>query len=324
VAVAFVEVPKSDEFLRRCIWCNLLKPLSAFALRRKALGTRQSHCRACHAAYRKSHYLRNRPEYIAREVARTRRRRAENRRLLRAYLRSHPCVDCGETDIITLQFDHRDPATKRQDVALLVIGKPWSVVSTEIEKCDVRCANCHRRRTASQLGWHRSDSALGRQTYPTPIAGALASVESGFRRCTGCGETRPLEDFSYRDRARGPRRARCRFCMRIYAREHYRRNKARYTTADWGRKRSSRGDLIREVAEYLRAHPCVDCGESDPFVLEFDHRDRADKLETVAFLRVRGRRDELLAEIEKCEVRCSNCHQRRTAKQFGWTKLLLA
>ena len=313
--LAFDEFSEPDD-LRRCIWCNLLKPLSAFAFRSKALGTRQSHCRVCHAAYRKSHYLRNRPKYVAREVERNRRRRAENRRLLRAYLRSHPCVDCGESDIVTLQFDHRDRATKRQDVALLVIGKPWSVVSTEIAKCDVRCANCHRRRTASQLRWHRSD--FGRRSQ----AEAGATAEAGFRRCTGCGETRPLEDFSYRDRARGRRRARCRFCMRAYAQEHYKRNKARYAAADWGRKRSSRVDLVREIDDYLHQHPCVDCGENDLLVLEFDHKDGVEKLDTIAFLRARGQRDELLAEIAKCDVRCSNCHQRRTAKQFGWTKLL--
>ena len=324
MAIAVQEIREAIEALRRCIWCNALKPLSAFAFRSKALGTRQSHCRACHAAYRRSHYLRNRPEYIAREVDRTRRRRTENRRLLRAYLRSHPCVDCGESDIVTLQFDHRDRATKRQDVALLVIAKPWSVVSAEIERCDVRCANCHRRRTASQLRWHRTDPTSKGQARPTPIVGAVLSQESGFRRCTGCGEPRLLEDFSYRDQARGLRRARCRFCMRTYAREHYRRNKERYATASWDRRRSRREHLSREIDEYLRAHTCVDCGESDPLVLEFDHRDGTDKLETVAFLRARGTRDELFAEIDKCDVRCSNCHQRRTAKQFGWTKLLVA
>jgi hypothetical protein len=111
--------------------------------------------------------------------------------------------------------------------------------------------------------------------------------------------------------------------MREYSREHYRRNTARYAKADWGRKRCDRKDLNREIDEYLREHPCVDCGESDPLVLDFDHRDGVEKLETVAFLRAKGRRDESFAEIEKCEVRCSNCHQRRTAKQFGWTKLLV-
>jgi hypothetical protein len=101
-------------------------------------------------------------------------------------------------------------------------------------------------------------------------------------------------------------------------------NKVRYATADWERKRSSRRDLSREIDEYLRAHTCVDCGETDPLVLEFDHRDGVEKLETIAFLRARGGRDELLAEVDKCDVRCSNCHQRRTAAQFGWTKLLVA
>jgi transcription elongation factor Elf1 len=315
--------PRSDEPLRRCIWCDLLKPLSAFAFRSAALGTRQSHCRECHAAYRRSHYLRNRPEYIAREVDRTRRRRTENRRLMRAYLRVHPCVDCGESDIVTLQFDHRDRATKRQDVALLVVGKPWSAVSTEIEKCDVRCANCHRKRTASQLGWRRIDMPRT-EVYPAPVMMAVLSLESGSRQCTGCGIAKPLEDFSYRDRSRGLRRARCRSCMRAYAREHYIRNKARYATADWERKRSSRRDLSREIDDYLRMHACADCGETNPVVLEFDHRDGVSKLETIAFLRVRGTREDLMTEIGKCDVRCSNCHQRRTAKQFGWTKLLVA
>ena len=324
MAVVLIDVPDSNESLRLCIWCRLLKPVAAFAFRSKALGTRQSHCRSCHAAYRRSHYLRNRPEYIAREVERIRRRRTENRHLLRAYLRSHPCVTCGENDIVTLQFDHRDRATKRQDVGILVIAKPWSVVCAEIEKCDVRCANCHRRRTALQLGWHGTTRTPSGPVFATQIMAAAQSAESRFRRCTGCGETRPLEDFSYRDEARGLRRARCRLCMRAYARKHYRRNKARYAAGNWGRKRSSRGSLSREIDEYLRVHTCVDCGEYDPLVLEFDHRDGTDKLETIAFLRARGKSDELLAEIEKCDVRCANCHQRRTAKQFGWAKLLVA
>jgi hypothetical protein len=323
VAVASIDVPTA-EGLRRCIWCELIRPVSAFAFRSKATGTRQSHCRACHAAYRRSHYQRNKPEYIAREVDRIRRRRTENRRLVCAYLRSHPCVDCGERDIVTLQFDHRDRATKLQDVSLLVIGKSWSIVSREIEKCEVRCANCHRRRTASQLGWRGASPTPATPERPTPIGALLLAQDSKLRRCTGCGVAKSLKDFSYRDRARGLRRVRCRSCMRAYAREHYLRNKTRHATADWGRKRSGRGDLGREIDEYLRAHACVDCGETDPLVLEFDHRDGVDKLETIAFLRVRGTRQELLAEIGKCDVRCSNCHQRRTAKQFGWAKLLVA
>ena len=92
---------------QRCIWCGLTKPIDDFAFRNSALGTRQSHCRKCHAAYRRVHYLRNRPEYIAREANRIRERRKQNRRLLQEYLRSHPCVDCGETDIVTLQFSNR-------------------------------------------------------------------------------------------------------------------------------------------------------------------------------------------------------------------------
>jgi hypothetical protein len=318
VAVAGIEI--SIEAVRRCIWCGVVKPPSAFAFRSKRRGTRQSHCRSCHAAYRRAHYLRNRSDYITREVDRTRTRRSENRRLLRDYLRSHPCIDCGETDIVTLQFDHRDRSTKRQEVALLVVGKPWSVVATEIAKCDVRCANCHRRRTAAQLGWRRGD-APRITTESLPIIESLLADES-TRRCTGCGELMSLDAFAFRDRARGLRRTRCRICMRRYARDHYQRNRRRYADKDWGRKRCPRKALNLEVDDYLRRHPCIDCGEANPLVLDFDHRDGVEKLETIAYLRTKGDRERLLTEIAKCDVRCSNCHSRRTAKQFGWSKML--
>jgi hypothetical protein len=77
---------------------------------------------------------------------------AENQRRLRAYLREHPCTDCGEPDIVVLEFDHlRD---KTANVSQLVRHASWARVLEEIAKCEVACANCHRRRTARRAGYH--------------------------------------------------------------------------------------------------------------------------------------------------------------------------
>jgi hypothetical protein len=139
-----------------CYDCRRFRPIDAFAFANKTKGTRQGRCRECHAKYRREHYLRNRDTYIRQEVARIRRYRDENRPLIRRYLRAHPCVDCGESDIVVLDFDHRDPAAKSHNVILLAMHKPWTRVLLEIAKCDVRCANCHRKRTAQQFGWRKA------------------------------------------------------------------------------------------------------------------------------------------------------------------------
>jgi len=151
LALTFAELPET----RRCYDCGLVKLLADFAFANKAQGTRQGRCRPCHARYRRGHYLRNRATYVRQEVARIKRYREENRRHLREYLRAHPCVDCGETDIVVLDFDHRDPASKSYEVVHVAARKPWARALAEIAKCDVRCANCHRKRTAEQYGWRR-------------------------------------------------------------------------------------------------------------------------------------------------------------------------
>ncbi|MDE2102609.1 MAG: hypothetical protein KGL39_35510 [Patescibacteria group bacterium] len=57
------------------------------------------------------------------------------------------CSDCGERDLRCLDLHHRDQGTKRKAVSTLVVEHaPTARVIAECEKCDVLCANCHRRR----------------------------------------------------------------------------------------------------------------------------------------------------------------------------------
>jgi hypothetical protein len=142
--------------LLRCPVCKSYKPLLEFAFENIHTGRRQSYCRACHAAYRHAHYLANRIDYVRRTMAQLAARRAINRRGVFDYLQSHPCIDCGADDVLVLEFDHRDPATKWKPIATLVMTKTWARVRAEIDKCNVRCVNCHRRRTAAQFRWNKA------------------------------------------------------------------------------------------------------------------------------------------------------------------------
>ena len=74
------------------------------------------------------------------------------------------------------------------------------------------------------------------------------------------------------------------------------------------------------MAGFLAEHPCVDCGERDLAVLDFDHV--GEKLELVSALVARAARwPRIEAEIAQCEVRCANCHRRVTARRAGWSRL---
>jgi len=56
------------------------------------------------------------------------------------------CVQCGESDPVCLDFHHRDPGQKDfslYQAARLAMGK--NRILAEIAKCDVLCANCHRK-----------------------------------------------------------------------------------------------------------------------------------------------------------------------------------
>jgi hypothetical protein len=140
--------------MRKCGRCKSRKPVDDFAWRRKAREQRDNYCRPCRAEYKQEHYAANRQRYIDSAQRRRRAVVAERIEFLVAYLREHPCVDCGETDPVVLEFDHlRD---KKFSIAKGWRDHEWQSVLDEMAKCEVVCANCHRRRTARRGGFIRA------------------------------------------------------------------------------------------------------------------------------------------------------------------------
>ena len=130
-----------------------------------------------------------------------------------------------------------------------------------------------------------------------------AEADRGIRLAPeGCPKTRPY----------------CRLCRAAYAQAHYAANRQLYIDRARRRKRIVGKQRVAYLMEFLSAHPCVDCGEGDPIVLEFDHV--GDKAFTIG----EGLRDRnwesVLAEIAKCDVVCANCHRRRTARRGGFLR----
>lgn len=84
------------------------------------------------------------------------------------------------------------------------------------------------------------------------------------------------------------------------------------------RKISRNSGVLRNrqyVNEYLVGKSCIDCGNSDVRVLEFDHV-RGDKLGHISHaIKDAWNLNKLKEELEKCEIRCCNCHRIKTIER---------
>lgn len=146
---------------------------------------------------------------------------------------------------------------------------------------------------------------------PLPLDAAFDT-----KRCPGCRQVKPRREFHRRRQSKDGLQRLCRDCNIEQAKRFHRENGEHCRNRIRGRASALRDAGRRRLLEYLLEHPCVDCGESDPVVLEFDHL--RDKVANVSALVNRLLPCEvILAEIEKCEVVCANCHRRRTGARLG-------
>lgn len=104
------------------------------------------------AQYARDHYHRNKDKIKARAKENTLKTRRVVREYILQYLLENPCIDCGNSNPIVLEFDHRGDKLFAIGMAINM-GYSLKKVKTEIEKCDVRCANCHRIKTYNERGF---------------------------------------------------------------------------------------------------------------------------------------------------------------------------
>ncbi|SRR2546423_11259203 len=137
-----------------CTKCQSLKPTGKFNKNKWKSDGLQHYCRDCHRKSVVSSQRTHRESFLKRSQRYNERKRNEIRRCVFEYLRIHPCADCGESDVTVLDFDHQ--RDKKYAISKLICSnKQWADILEEIEKCEIRCANCHRRKTAEKFGWKK-------------------------------------------------------------------------------------------------------------------------------------------------------------------------
>lgn len=134
-----------------------------------------------------------------------------------------------------------------------------------------------------------------------------------MKTCSLCHADLPVESFNKKTSSKDGLQNVCRVCNSRQSREYYSQNKDKHKETVNLRNKAERTRIQEKMCLYLKEHPCVDCGESDIVVLEFDHLGRKDA--NVSDL-MRHSWNRILQEMHLCEVVCANCHKRRTAQRM--------
>ena len=135
-----------------------------------------------------------------------------------------------------------------------------------------------------------------------------------MKQCYNCKQEKKLKEFNNSKRYKDGKNYICKSCKREYDNKYYKNKEGRKEQITSNRKNNLENNK-EYIIQYLLNNPCIDCGESNPFFLEFDHT--KDKRDNVSALRNHGL-DTLKKEIDKCEIRCVKCHKIKTAKRAGW------
>lgn len=132
---------------RKCSQCQNLKPTSDFYKHKLGRDGYRAECKECSKSFKSQT-----PQKI---LDRVQKNRIRNRQFMWDFYCSHPCVDCGEDDPIVLELDHVRGEKVAGVSQLAHNTRSLKVIQEEINKCDVVCSNCHRRRTAKTQDWYR-------------------------------------------------------------------------------------------------------------------------------------------------------------------------
>ena len=138
-----------------------------------------------------------------------------------------------------------------------------------------------------------------------------------MKQCSRCAVLRPRTDFNRDSRRADQLQVYCRACSAEVSHARYEARVGRSVP------RTSRPVYAVTRGAWLRSlktgRPCTDCGRLfDRQVMQWDHLPEFNKLGDISGSWTGRSEQEILAEIAKCELVCTNCHTIRTFKRNGW------
>lgn len=141
--------------MRTCTKCFLKKPEEEFGWKNRLIGKRHAVCKECTKKRSNDWYYDNKERQVENVRQNNIYYRERNKEYILDYLSTHPCTRCGETDVVVLEFHHVRGQKEADITAMMGRGFPLEKIIAEIKKCDVVCANCHRRITTEERGWFK-------------------------------------------------------------------------------------------------------------------------------------------------------------------------
>lgn len=147
-----VRIQPEPLLIKICSSCKIKKSSDHFNKNCSKTDGLNSYCKDCSRQQSREYYYSDPKRHeVKRKVSKLRTAK-RNQQYVWKWLENHPCVDCGESDIVILEFDHLD---NKINTVSHGIYSGWTLekLQDEIDKCEVRCANCHRRKTAFEQGW---------------------------------------------------------------------------------------------------------------------------------------------------------------------------
>lgn len=138
--------------------------------------------------------------------------------------------------------------------------------------------------------------------------------------CVACKESKPEDEFYWKDKAQTKRQEYCKACKAKYNKVWYQKNKAKHM-ANVVTNNKARAEFFYKMIAAQKDVPCADCGKKyPPHVMDFDHLEGHEKAFDVSKM-VGYNMQRIAAEIMKCEVVCANCHRERTHKRRTASKV---
>lgn len=129
--------------MKRCSCCKLHKPKSEFYKNRTAKDGLYYSCKLCstEASQRWAEKNKEKRKVYMKEY------RDKSRNVVKEYKKNLCCQQCGEKHPACLVFHHKIPEDKVFNIGSGkdITGKSVEQIMNEIAKCDVLCANCHRK-----------------------------------------------------------------------------------------------------------------------------------------------------------------------------------